>query len=64
MFFAAALHAILARFGEDEGTVQTIVNLVDNGTGKVEQPLVCVRRAARGMFYADEGNFSIGRWAC
>ena len=56
MFFAAALNVVVVRFNEDEGIVQNLVHLDDDGAGRVEEPLACVRRALCGMLYADDAG--------
>ena len=52
MFFEAALHVILVRFSKDEGIVENLVHLDDDGAGTVGEPLACVRRAVGGMLCA------------
>ena len=58
MFSAAALQVTIVRFSEDDGIVQNLVHLDDNGAGRVERPLDCVRRAVWGMFSADDAGIA------
>ena len=53
MFFARVLHVVLVPFSEDEGIVQNLVDLDDDGADRVEEMLTFVRRALWGMLYAD-----------
>ena len=55
VFFATALHVVLVGFSEDEGIEQNLAHLNDEGAGRVEKPLACVRSAVWGMLYADPG---------
>ena len=56
LLFAAALHVVLVRFSQDEGSVRHLVQLSGAGVVRTEEqePLECVRMAAWGMLYADE----------
>ena len=54
---AAALHVVLVRFSEDEGIVQNLVRLDDDGACRDEEP-ACVRRAVWGILYADDAGIA------
>ena len=56
MSFAATLHVVLVRLSEGEGILQNLVHLDDDRAGRVEEPLICVRRAVWGMRYADDAG--------
>ena len=58
MFFAAVTHVVLVlvSFNEDEGIVQNLVDLDEDGAGRVKEPLACLRRAVWGMLYADDAG--------
>ena len=56
MFFAAALRFVRVRFSEDEGIVENLDHLNDNGAGRGEERLACVRRAVWGMLYTDDAG--------
>ena len=66
VLFAAALRVVLVRFSEDDGIVQNLVYLNDDGAGRVEGTSACVRRAVWGMLYADDASHchGTGRGAC
>ena len=57
--FAAVTHAVVVRFSEDSDIVRDLVYLEDleeNAAGVSSDPLACVRRAVRGMLYADDAG--------
>ena len=56
MSFAATLHVVLVHLSEGEGILQNLVHLDDDRAGRVEEPLICVRRAVWGMRYADDAG--------
>ena len=56
MFFAVALHVVLVCFSEDEGIVQNLVHRDDDGAGRVENLLVCARRAEWGTLFANDAG--------
>ena len=52
VFFAAAIHAVLVRFGESPDSLRDLVHLEEDlGEDGVEvEPLACVRRSFWGMY--------------
>ena len=63
--YAAAFRVVRVCFSEDEGIVQNLVRIDDDGGGRVEELLACVRRAAWGMLCTDDaGCLEIGRRSC
>ena len=53
-------HAVVVRFSEDLDIVRDLVHLgealEENAAGVSSDPLACVRRAVRGMLYADDAG--------
>ena len=56
VFFAAAKHAVLVRFSEDEYNVRDLVHLEEDVVVGKNVPLASVRRAVWGMLYADDAG--------
>ena len=59
VLFAAAIPAVLVRFSEDQYILRDLVHLEEDlGEDEVQvDPLAYVRRAVRGMIYADDAGF-------
>ena len=59
VFFDAAIHAVLIRFGEDPDILKDLVHLEDDlgGNGEEVDPLACVQRTVWGMLHADDAGF-------
>ena len=58
VLFAAAIHAVLVRFSEDQDILRDLVHLEEDlgEDGVKVEPLACVRRSVWGMLYADDGG--------
>ena len=66
VFFSSAIHAVPVPISEDEDIVRDLVHLEDDVVVLTEVPLACVRRALRGMLYANERSncFEVGGGTC
>ena len=58
VLFAAAIHAVLVRFSQDQDILRDLVHLEEDlgEDGVKVEPLACVRRAVWGMLYADDAG--------
>ena len=58
--FAAAIHAVLARFSEDPDILKDLDHLEEDlgEDGVKVEPLACVRRSVAGMPYADDAGIA------
>ena len=56
IFFAAATEVALVRFSEDDTILKDLVYLEEEAGVGAETPLERVRRAVRGIFYADNAG--------
>ena len=62
VFFASAIHVVLARFSEDYDIVMDLVHPEEDVVVRKEVSLACVRRAVCGMLFVDDvGSVSKSR---
>ena len=56
VFFAAVLHIVLLRYGEDKGIMANLVHQEEDGVDGETEPMDRVRKVVWGMLYADDAG--------
>ena len=64
MFLTAAIHVVLARFGQGEGIVGDLVHFEEDGMGGNEEPSACLQTVGRVVRQRRRHRQEVGGGTC